>query len=178
MKKNMIRSLLTSANFALVLSVLLLPGCGYNVGSIMHPQVKSIAIAPITNETMEPLCSTYMRQALSEQYQFDGSLKVKGLKEADCIIYGRVLNIKIVATANQSYDGEQRYTPSEWRIEVKFEFTVLIPGREKPLINNRQVFGTATFQVMSDHEVTRRLGVEQACRNAAQQAVSYTVEAW
>ncbi len=153
-------------------------GCGYQMGSIMHPQVKSIAIAPITSEALDPLAGPYMRQLLSEQFQFDASLKVKGLEEADCILYGRVLNVRTTATGHDTYDNEQRYTPSEWTLEVKFEFTVLVPGKENPLINTRQVIGRATYQVMADHEATRKLGIQQACRDAAEQAVIYTVEAW
>ena len=36
-------------------AALLLPilsGCGYRIGSLMHPQINSIAIAPVVNETV------------------------------------------------------------------------------------------------------------------------------
>lgn len=161
-----------------IISQLILSGCGYHMGSTMHPQVKSIAIAPITSDALDPMAGPYMRQFLAEQFQFDGSLKVKGMEEADCILYGRIMNVRTTAVGHESYDNEQRYTPSEWTLEVKFEFTVLIPGREKPLVGTRQVIGRATYQVMADHEVTRRLGIRQACREAARQAVIYTTEAW
>ncbi len=163
---------------ALFIFLILIAGCGYHMGSVMHPEVKSIAIAPVINETMEPFVAQYMRQALSEQFVFDASLKVKSLETADCILYARILNVNTTATMSDSYDGEQRYIPSEWRLEITVEFVVIIPGRENALINNRQVIGKSTFQVMADHEVTRRQGIQQACRDAAQQAVVYTTEAW
>lgn len=158
--------------------VLFFNGCGYQLGSIMHPQVKSIAIGAITSETMEINAIAYMRQALAEQFNFDGSIKVKGEDEADCILYGRILKATTKASSHDSYDGEQRYVPAEWIVEIQFEFVVLVPGRTKALINNRQVVGTATYQVMADQDIVRRAGVQQACRNAAVKVVTYTTEAW
>ena len=163
---------------ALVLSIIPAGGCGYKIGSIMHPQVKSIAIAPITNETIEPFVSADMRGALCETFQFDNSLKVKDLKSADCILYGKVISVETTSTSDDSTDNEQTYRAAEWGVSVEFEFIVSVPGRKKPLISRRRVKGDAKYQVMADQEVTRRRGIKQACRNAAQQAVIYTTEAW
>lgn len=159
-------------------AISLISGCGYKIGSIMHPQVKTIAIAPITNETLEPMAAAYMRQSLCEQFQFDSSLNVKGLEEADCVLYGRITEVNVSGSVNDTYDLEQTYIPAEFSMSVTFEFTVIIPGRSKPLINKRQVSGSASHQVMADQDITRRRGLQQACRDAAQQAVNYTVEAW
>jgi len=153
-------------------------GCGYHIGSLMHPQVKTIAIAPVTNDTLEPLAAAQMRKALCEQFQFDGSLKLKQLDTADCILYGRVIKVETTATSEDTSDNKQTYRAAEWSVAVTFEFVVMVPGRKKPLIDTRRVKGSARYQVMADQAVTRRRGVEQACRNAAEQAVVYTTEAW
>ncbi|NOY75651.1 MAG: hypothetical protein GXP32_07645 [Kiritimatiellaeota bacterium] len=167
---------------AFVVSIIFLTvplgGCGYHMGSLMHPQIKTIAIGPVKNDTKAPFLSAYMRQALCEQFQFDNSLKVKGLKEADCILYGRVTKIETTGVQEDSSDNLQTYRASEWQVVVTFEFVVVIPGKEKLLVNNREVVGTATFQVMADQAVTKVRGFQQACREAAQQAVVYTTEAW
>lgn len=152
--------------------------CGYHFGSLMHPQVKSIAVAPVTNETLEPYVSADLRNSLCEQFQFDGSLKVKSLKEADCIIYGRVIEVKTVATSDATFDDSQTFRAAEWAVSVTFEYQVLIPGKAKPLIPKRRITGTAKYQIFADQQTTRRRGVQQACRNAAQKVVVYTTEAW
>ena len=154
-----------------------LPGCGYKMGSIMHPQVKSIAIAPVTNDTLEPFASAQMRQSLCEQFQFDNSLKLKQIPTADCILYGKIIEVTTTATMEDSTDNAQTYRAAEWGVSVIFEFVVMIPGRKKPL-RKRRVSGTAQYQVAADQAITRRRGVQQACRNAAEQAVIYTTEAW
>ncbi len=155
-----------------------MPGCGYKMGSIMHPQVKSIAIAPIKNDTLEPFASAEMRQSLCEKFQFDNSLKLKQIPTADCILYGKIIEVKTTATMEDSVDNAQTYRAAEWGVSVVFEFVVMIPGRKKPLIRKRRVSGTAKYQVAADQAITRRRGVQQACRNAAEQAVVYTTEAW
>ena len=156
----------------------LIGGCGYQVGSIMHPQVKTIAIAPIKNETIEMMATQFMRQALSEQFELDHSLSVKGLEEADCVLYGKIISVKTTAVGYDSTNDEESYTPAEFGLEVNFEFVVIIPGRTKPLINNRRIVGRANYQVAMDNDIARRRGIQQACREAAKQIVIYTVEAW
>ena len=66
--------------------ILISAGCGYNVSTIQNPQIKSIAIAPIKNESVMPNVSEFMRNALAEAFQVDGSYKVSNQYEADCIL--------------------------------------------------------------------------------------------
>ncbi|OGV44298.1 MAG: hypothetical protein A2X48_08360 [Lentisphaerae bacterium GWF2_49_21] len=157
---------------------LLIAGCGYQLGSVMHPQIKTIAIAPIKNETIEMMATQFMRQSLAEQFELDNSLKVKGLEEADCVLYGKIVSVKTTSIGYDSHNDDQTYTPAEFSLEVKFEFVVIIPGRAKPLVNNRQVIGRASYQVAMDNDIARRRGIQQACREAAEQIVIDTVEAW
>ena len=169
MKKSLITLLLLS---------LLVSGCGYRIGSIMHPQVKSIAIAPIKNETMEPDASALLRQALAEQFVVDGSLKVKSLQEADCIVYAQIKEVAVDGVVRTSRDSEMNFSMSEWRAKTKVEFTVIIPGRTKPLVSKRTVSGSANFQVLTDQSITRQRGVQQSLRDVADKVVQSIVEAW
>lgn len=164
----------------MLLNLIIISGssCGYQFGSMMHPQVKSIAVAPVTNETIEPYVASDLRSALCEQFQWDGSLKLKSLKQADCIIYGRVIKVDTISTADASFDNKQTFRAAEWAVSVTFEYQVIIPGKSRPLIQKRRVTGTAKYQIYADQQTPRRRGIQQACRNAAQQAVIYTTEAW
>jgi outer membrane lipopolysaccharide assembly protein LptE/RlpB len=153
-------------------------GCGYQLGSIMHPQVKSIAIAPIKNETLEPKLAAYLRHALTEQFQLDGSVKLKQKNQADAIMYARIIKVVNRGTGEDSWDDGYEYNASEWTITVTVEFKVIIPGRVKPLISTRQITQSATYQSAADQFVSRHLGALQACRNASETMVQYTVEAW
>lgn len=163
-----------------VFSLLLLTSCGYHMGSIAHPQIKTIAIAPIKNETYIPNASEYMRQALSESFQKDGSWKVKEVNEADCIMYARVLDIKISATnitSNKS-NTSITYMTALFTMAITLEFTVIIPGRSKPLIATTQVSDSTQYQVPADIYTAQQSALQQACYMVAMTAVSATTEAW
>ena len=161
-----------------ILCALLLPSCGYHMGSMMHPQIKTIAVAPVTNDTLEPLVSAIMRQQLCEQFQVDNSLKVKQQGEADCILQCKVVEVRNDSVTWASTNNQITYRPSEMRITVIVEFTVIIPGKGEPLIKSRSVKENATYQYQSDPAIGRADGLKQACYNAARKMVEYTAEAW
>jgi outer membrane lipopolysaccharide assembly protein LptE/RlpB len=175
----MIKRNLALLNLAAILIAVSIGGCGYHIGaSMMHPQIKSIAIAPVKNDTMEPNVSAEMRAMLSEQFCIDGSLKVKSLEKADCIIYCVVTKVETTSTQEDSTDNEMTYRPAEWTVQVTAQFTVIIPGRAKPLLATRTETGSAIYQVLADHDTSRRRGIQMACREAAEAIVVDTTEAW
>ena len=163
-----------------ILSLLFLTSCGYHMGSIAHPQVKTIAIAPIKNETYTPNAAEYMRQALSESFQKDGSWKIKGMSEADCIMYARVLNIKITATniTSNTSNASITYVTSLFTMNITLEFTVIVPGRSNPLIATTQISNSTQYQVPADIYTAQQSALQQACYMVAMDAVSATTEAW
>ena len=163
---------------SLFLSVLLfMTGCGYHMGSIMHPQVQSIAIAPVVNESLAYNAAADMRGMLSEQVMRDGSLKLTDLKTADCILHARVLDVSYSKIDDDSYNS-QIFRPSEWRITVRAEFEVIIPGKREPLVSRRVVVGTADIQALADLEGSRMQGTRYACFNAAERIIQAITEAW
>ena len=64
--------------FRKTLAVLLLASCCiifaascgyYHMGSMMHPQIQTIAISTIRNDTREPLLTELARQQIAAQFQ-------------------------------------------------------------------------------------------------------------
>ncbi len=166
---------------SLLLSVILLtllPGCGYRIGSLMHPEIKSIAVAPVKNRTLGYHLAADVRKVLCERVMVDGSLKLKDLGTADCILYATVTDIHFSEVADVSRDQGDNYHANEWSATVKIKFTVIIPGRKKPLLPPTEVDGTANFQGYGDIETGREQGVQQACYDAATKVVQAITEAW
>ena len=163
---------------ALGLTGVLAGGCGYHMGSMAHPQIKTIAIAPVTNESLAYNAAADLRGMLCDQFMFDGSFKIKEQETADCIVYARIISVVTAETMSDSYNNDQTYQAAEWSATVKVEFTVVIPGRKDPLVSKRVVDGIAHYQVEADVETNRRRGILMACRDAAQQLVQYTAEAF
>lgn len=158
--------------------LLLLSGCGYHLGHLMHPQVKSIAIAPVKNETLVYNVPAILRNTLSEAFMRDGALKVKSLREADCILYARVTEVTYRETTPASFDNEITYRPMEWRIWMTVEFTVVIPGNKEPLIKKQKISADALFQVQADYYVNRQRGIQQCSWHLARKLTQQVTEAW
>lgn len=163
--------------FKLTLLLLCVSGCGYRIGTFMHPQISSIAVAPVVNDTLAYNVSAEMRELLSEAFMTDGSLKLTSMSKADCIVYARVLDVKFSelswATKDNDFD-----VPNQWEVKIKVEYSVVIPGQAAPLISVRQATGSASFQTDADQEIGRRNGIRQAAFDAAKNVVAGVTEAW
>ena len=172
--KNSLRALRLTA---LLLPVLLLSGCGYRIGNMGHPQLKSVAIAPVVNDTLAYNASANMRAQLAERFQVDGTMKLTGMSQADCIVYARITEVKL-SELEASTRAEDDFLPNQWAIDLSVEFSVLIPGQAQPLIDKRKAKGRAEFMSGPDIEISRNYAIQQACFSAAKDLVSQVTEAW
>lgn len=162
-----------------VCCVLFAASCGYyHMGSMMHPQIKTIAISAIRNDTREPLLTELARQQIAAQFQSDNSLKLVSKEEADCILYVRIVSVSnSMRRYKPSYEDDD-YRPAEFHISVSAEMEVLVPGRSEPLIKKRKVSGDSNYEYNVDPQVGRYYGLRQACFDLGGQIVEYTTEAW
>lgn len=166
------------ASVLLIVFTVYLTSCGYHMGSMMHPQIKSIAFAEIRNDTKEPLLTPVFRNQLAARFQFDNSLSIKSKATADCILYCRILKVETQSIREESADGNETYRPTEFEIKIEAEFSVLIPGKSKPLIPGRKVSATAKYQYNADPNEGKYYGMRQCAYNLANLIVEYTTEAW
>ena len=164
--------------FAGIVLLTTLSGCGYRFGHFMHPQVKSIAIAPVKNETLAYNVPATLRNNLAEAFMRDGALKVTSLREADCILYARVTKITYRETTPASFDDQITFRPMEWRIWMTVEFTVVIPGNKEPLVKKQKLMADALFQVQADYYVNRQRGIEQCSWHLSRKLAQQVTEAW
>lgn len=174
MKRHLAALLMSAAALSL------LCGCGYRIGTMGHPQIHTIAIAPVKNDTTVYNLAWILRNVLVEQFMLDGTLKAVDEKKADCILYARIVSSTVrVVSEKHKYDRSSgSFEPDEWAITVNAEYSVIIPGQKKPLIPLRTVSGSANYQSPGDVDAARRRAASQACREAAQEIVEFTTEAW
>lgn len=158
----------------------LITGCGYRIGvrGMMHPQIKSVAIAPVQNNTLEPLASDMMRMQLAGEFQRDGALKLKRLSNADCIVYAKIVSVTNRTIQDASFDGGKTYNPEKFRLTVKVRFKVVIPGSGNMIVNNGTATGSADYTILTDQATAKSSALKFACFHAAQKIVSQTTEAW
>ena len=172
---NLSRSLLSAA---VLFASLLLPGCGYHLGSIAHPQIKTVAIADVKNETYEVLAAALLRDLLAERFQFDNSLKLTSLDKADCIVYARVKNVVNNNVTWRYNRKDEDYRANEFRLTVTVEYTVRMPGRAEPLVPLTTVSGRSLYLFAHDPAIGRVSALKQALLRISNRIVSATTEAW
>lgn len=160
--------------------IFLSSGCGYKIGvrGMMHPQIKSVAIAPIRNNTMEPLASDVLRMQLAAEFQRDGALKLERLSKADCIVYATIESSVNKTIDNASFDGGVTYNPEKFRLTINVKYKIVIPGTGTVLVPDSAVDGYANYEVLSDPATAKASALKFACFHAAQKIVTQTTEAW
>lgn len=158
--------------------MLLGTSCGYHMGSTMHPQVHNIGIGKVVNDTAIYNASVQLQQQLAEQFMWDGDLKVVNLGNAQSIIYSRIVSIGYNQIAGRNTVDDGIYKPSDWRVRVIVEYSVILPGEREPLIPKRQVEGIAFFRSQFDLEVERSRAIKMALNDAAKKIVQGTTENW
>ena len=76
------------------------------------------------------------------------------------------------------FDKAADFLPDEWKVTAEVEFSVVLPGRAKPLIGPKKISGSAEFIRDADLENARTNGLNQALFDAARTVVSNVTEAW
>ena len=155
-----------------------LPGCGYHVGNITHPQIKTVAIADVKNETYEVLAAALLRSILAERFQFDNSLKLTSREKADCIVYTRIIQVRN-STITWNYNSKtEDYRANEYQLTVTVEFLVRMPGRGQPLVPLSTTSGSSKYLFSHDPAIGRVSALKQALLRVSDNIVSATTEAW
>ena len=155
----------------------IISGCGYRIGYMGHPQLSTVAVAPVSNDTLSYNAAAILRQKLTEVFTTDGTMKLKSISTADCIVYAKITKVSYVESSGHLNDDDD-FLPNEWRVMATVEFSVVIPGRAKPLIGPKTVTGSAEFISDADLENARTNGLRQALFDASRTIVSNVTEAW
>ena len=162
--------------FTLFLLLFFCGGCGYRIGVLGHPQIKTIAVAPVTNETTSYNAAAQARNILCESIMADGTLKLTHLSVADCILYAKVKSVAFSEVA-WSEGRDDRFVPNQWNVVIAMEYSVILPGQARP-ITSGNVKGRAQFTTGPDMEIGRLSGIRQALFEASKNIVIAITEGW
>lgn len=165
---------------AAVAAAFMLCGCGYRIGFMGHPQIKSLGVAPVSNETLSYNASGVLRALLCERITNDGTYQLRSESEADCILYAKVLKVNFSerswSSNNNHNSGE--FFPDYYRVSATVECSVIIPGRVKPLIGPFRVTGRTMIDHIIDLEHARNIGVKYALWEATKKIIDRCTETW
>lgn len=168
-----------------LLICLITNGCkGYKVGSLMHPQIKTIAFKSFGNDTDEPRLSIFMMEKLREAFMKDGSLKIVSPEKADCILEGRIQSYRLqsIGSVRQNNkngiknNNDNTFRTVIFRATVNFKFKLIAKSGKR--IKEASVSSYADFTELVDFDIEKRQGLRNAAYATSKKVVIEIVEGW
>ncbi len=155
---------------------LALTGCaGYQLGSMLPPDIKTVHVPTFINETEEPLIEVATTRAAIAEIQRDGSLRIASADEADSILTVRLIDFRLQPIA---FDRDRRAAAEEYRMFITASIILTRRGTDEVLARDPRVTGEATFVLAGDMTSSKQSALPDASRDLAHLIISSVVEAW
>lgn len=161
-------------------AAVLLSGCtqmGYNLGSMLPPEIKTVHVPTVVNNTDEPTVEIEVTRAVIEALQLDGSLKIAGRQDADSVLRIVLTDYRIVPVAYQR-TGANTTTTQEYRIFLTAGMVLTRASDGSVLAESTHVRGDAIFEFLGDLTSSKRVGLPIAADDLARDIVERVVEYW
>ncbi len=166
---------LTRLALTLLVAVSLTGCAGYQLGSMLPDDIKTVAVPTFINKTKEPLLEVDCTQAAIEEFQRDGSLKVVSEDQADAVL--EVVLIEFTQ-APLAYEKTRRTAAQEYRMTI-YAGMVLKRKSDGSIISQYpRVRGEAAFELIGDLSSSKLRVLPVAAEDLAHQIVERVVEAW
>lgn len=163
--------------FALLLSIFLLVGCGYELEGTLRPKkleaVQTISISPFQNHTNEPGLGRAVTKAMRGRFLRDGRLRISDSPDADIALEGVVREYRLSPIGFTQADRVQQY-----RVVVRTRIRLHDKGRRKLLIN-QDLESYAEFAISSSiaqSDTSRSNANQQAADSLSKDVVSLVLE--
>lgn len=164
----------TTAVALILLSAL--PGCvGYQLGSMLPPDIQTVYVPTFINETEEPLLEIETTRAAISEIQRDGSLRIASAEEADAILTVRLIEFRLQPLA---YDRDRRAAAEEYRMYITASVVLTRRSTDEIIAQSARVTGNATFFLVGDMTSSKQSALPEASRDLAHLIISRLVEAW
>jgi len=157
-----------------------LTSCGYHftqVGGIIPPTAKTIAISVFINNTFEPYIDVNVTEAVVNEFLTDGRLRVVSSDAADIVIQGKVTKFE---TIPQTYSVAP-YVLS-YNVSITVTITVIDARTQRVLLQDSAVTSifsstyAVTLENISQTKLSKSVAVTNACQDIASTIRSRVLE--
>jgi len=164
-------------SLGVVVAIILVCGCGYKLSgakSALPGGVKTIAIIPFENRTLEPDVGTVMAEAMQREILRRGVVKLAPKGRADAVLRGTIIKVKL---DSQAYDPEGFTTAYRAKMEVSVR---LVRGSEtiwsvKKLIEEENV---SIRMHIPDNKIRRVYALAAIAEDVAERIHIMMIEGW
>lgn len=166
---------LLRASFAFA-AVLLAAGCAsYKFGTTLPPHLKTIHVETFQNVTGEPQIESTIANALRQEVQRDGTLKLVEADEADIILKGVLTSYTLESLRR---DPNNPKATSEYRAIIKADIEAYEHKSGKPIVKRTTISGSERMSAAGDLVTARRTILPSVAEDLADQAIEAVVSAW
>ena len=145
-------------------------GCGYKLGTIPVGGIKTIAIAPVDNQTGKSFIEeAIVTNTLIQQFNKDGSVKVTDEAFADGIIYVTLKDYNQSAQAFTEKDVGEYF-----RLIITAE--ILVKDKKGRILHTEAIQGEGKYEVTQDQGEIERISVKEAIKDLCIDTVRSVVE--
>lgn len=147
---------------------------GYRVGSLLPPDIQSIYIETFKNSTQEPLLESMVNEAILNEVQRDGTLRLTNKGEADAYLTGNLIYVKLDPIL---YSKNNPHLVKEYRLSIGCEIT-LFRTRDNSILIKRKLEGNSTFSHEGDISIKKHAAIHQAGIHLAHNILETIIEYW
>jgi hypothetical protein len=153
----------------------LLAGCaGYQLGSTLPPDIRTVHVMPFANQSGEPLLENETMRAAVAEFQKDGTLRVVDSTAADLLVEVTLTECKLEPVR---YNKDSARTAQEYRLWIRGEIRVKRQPAGTVMFSGR-VEGESTFDFAGDLASAKTRAIPVASRDLAHDIVENVVEYW
>ncbi|MFH0838953.1 MAG: LptE family protein [Candidatus Omnitrophota bacterium] len=158
---------------AVIVSSVLLAGCGYSAKGLLPSYIKTVYVKPFTNNTYEVRLDTDVTTELINSFINDGNLKVAKEENADLFVTGQLVDFR---REPLRYDVEREV--EEYRIVILANIKVE-DRRQAAVMWEEENFGGDTTYFISGSGAKTESGARvDAIKDFVRRIVNRTVEDW
>lgn len=163
--------------FSCLMTACLVAGCGYKLsgtGSSLPPAVKTVAVVPFENRTLEPEIGTAMAEAMQREVLKREALEPANPWRADAVLSGVVEEVELEP---QAYDDEGFTTAyrARMRVSAKLKRGGEVLWRADDIVREEEVAITSNIR---DNQVRRRMALEAITEDVAEEIHLTLIEGW
>jgi hypothetical protein len=150
----------------LLLAPVVLAGCLYSfTGGGLPRHIRTIAILPFENESIEPLLAAEMLQALNDQLPRNLGVRLADERVADAVVRGRIVRYEETAPSVRPAPGGGRVDIIQQEVRISFDAEILDLRERRILWQGRGQAALGTYQPQQEQAAAGRgRAIQEAVR--------------
>ena len=148
---------------------------GYQLGSMLPPDIRTVVVPTFDNDTDEPQLEVETTRRTISAIQRDGSLRLVPREEADSELLVTLVDFDLQPLA---FDRDRRAAAEEYRLYITAAIQLIRLSTGETIVENPRVRGESTFEFFGDHSSAKLTAIPDAADDLAQQIISTLVETW